>query len=199
MRRLLLSALVLTVVMTVLTGLVYPLVLTGVFQTAFRSQANGSLVRLHGHVVGSTLIGQNFTNQRGQPLAQYFQPRPSAAGANGYDAMASGGSNLGPSNPKLVEQMRSLEASYRAFNGIAADVSVPSDAVTTSGSGLDPDISIANALLQAPRVATTRRLPLSIVKGLVHRATQNRILGIMGEPVVNVLLLNLLLDEQPRS
>jgi potassium-transporting ATPase KdpC subunit len=199
MRRLLLSALLLTLVMTVLTGLVYPLALTGVFQTAFHNQANGSLVRLHGQVVGSSLIGQNFTDAKGQPLARYFQPRPSAAGANGYDAMASGGSNLGPSNPKLVDEIKNLEASYRSFNKVAANVLVPSDAVTTSGSGLDPDISIANALLQAPRVAKARHLAHSTVKALINRATQNRILGIMGEPVVNVLQLNLLLDELPRS
>ena len=199
MRRLFVSALLLTVVMTVLTGLAYPLAMTGVLQVAFRAQANGSLVKSHGEVVGSALIGQNFTDPKGQPLVQYFQPRPSAAGANGYDAMASGGSNLAPSNPKLVDQVRSAEAAYRAFNAVPANVKVPSDAVTTSGSGLDPDISIANARLQAPRVAKARKLTVRAVDRLIVRATQNRILGIMGEPVVNVLRLNILLDELPGS
>ncbi len=195
MRRLFISALLLTVVMTVLTGLVYPLAMTGIFQVAFNAQANGSLVKSHGTVVGSALIGQNFTDAKGQPLARYFQPRPSAAGANGYDAMASGGSNLGPSNPKLVAQVKSAEVAYRTFNSVPANVKVPSDAVTTSGSGLDPDISIANARLQAPRVAKARSLPLGQVDGLIGQATQYRILGIIGEPVVNVLQLNILLDK----
>jgi len=195
MRRLFFSALLLTVVMTVLTGLVYPLALTGVFQVAFSGQANGSLVKSHGAVVGSALIGQNFTDAKGQPLARYFQPRPSAAGSNGYDAMASGGSNLGPSNPKLVTQVKQLEAAYREFNGVPTSVQVPADAVTTSASGLDPDISIANARLQAPRVARARNLPVATVDRLIGEATQNRILGVMGEPVVNVLQLNILLDE----
>lgn len=195
MRRLFISALLLTVVMTALTGLVYPLAMTGVLQIAFNGQANGSLVTSHGAVVGSALIGQNFTDAKGQPLARYFQPRPSAAGANGYDAMASGGSNLGPSNPALVAQVKSAQAAYRKFNSVPANVQVPSDAVTTSGSGLDPDISIANARLQAPRVATARSLPLGRVDSLISQATQNRILGVMGEPVVNVLQLNILLDK----
>lgn len=199
MRRLFFSALLLTVVMTVLTGLVYPLAMTGIFQVAFNGQANGSLVKSHGAVVGSALIGQNFTDVKGQPLVQYFQPRPSAAGAQGYDAMASGGSNLGPSNPKLVAQVKALEAAYRAFNAVPTNVQVPSDAVATSASGLDPDISIANARLQAPRVARARNLPLATVYQLIRQATQNRILGIMGQPVVNVLQLNILLDKLPKS
>src|SRR5487761_2158248 len=194
MRRLFISALMLTVVMTVLTGLVYPLVMTGVLQVAFNGQANGSLVTSHGAVVGSALIGQNFTDAQGRPLVQYFQPRPSAAGLKGSDAMASGGSNLGPSNPALVAQVKSLEAAYRAFNAVPANVQVPSDAVTTSASGLDPDISTANARLQAARVARARHLALATVERLIGRATQGRILGVMGQPVVNVLQLNILLD-----
>jgi len=194
MRRLFVSALLLTVVMTVLTGLVYPLAMTGIFQVTFNGQANGSLVKSHGAVVGSALIGQNFIDGRGRPLARYFQPRPSAAGANGYDAMASGGSNLGPSNPRLAAQVKSAEVAYRAFNDVPANVKVPSDAVTTSGSGLDPDISIANARLQAARVAKARNLTVTTVDRFITRATQNRILGIMGQPVVNVLELNILLD-----
>lgn len=197
MRRLFISALLLTVIMTVLTGLVYPLAMTGIFQVAFNGQANGSLVTSHGAVVGSALIGQNFTDAQGRPLVQYFQPRPSAAGLKGYDAMASGGSNLGPSNPALVAQVKSLEAAYRAFNAVPANVQVPSDAVTTSASGLDPDISIANARLQAARVARARHLALATVERLIGRATQGRILGVMGQPVVNVLQLNILLDDQP--
>ncbi len=199
MRRRLFTALRLTIIMTVLTGLAYPLAMTGLFQLAFSGQANGSLVRSHGAVVGSSLIGQNFTNATGQPLTRYFQPRPSAAGSNGYDAMASGGSNLGPSNPKLIAQVKSLEAAYRSFNEVPTNVAVPSDAVTTSASGLDPDISIANALLQAPRVAKARNLSLVTVDRFIAEATQDRILGVMGESVVNVLQLNILLDNASGS
>jgi K+-transporting ATPase ATPase C chain len=186
-------------VMTVLTGLAYPLVLTGVAQVAFHGQANGSLVKnAQGQVVGSGLIGQNFTDAKGNPLAVYFQPRPSAAGTDGYDAMASGGANLGPTNPVLLKSVRQLVVSYRAFNHLGPDVKVPVDAVTSSGSGLDPEISIENARLQAPRVAAARHLALITVMRAIAANTRGRVAGVLGEPGVNVLELNLALDRLDR-
>jgi K+-transporting ATPase ATPase C chain len=172
---------------------VYPLVVTGISQVAFRHQANGSLVSANGRVVGSALIGQSFTDGSGKPLARYFQPRPSAAGA-GYDATASGGSNLGPSNPTLLHAVAQRVAAYRAFNRLAAGQPVPVDAVTSSGSGLDPDISEANALDQAARVAQARGLSVSTVVALVHAHVDGRPWGFLGENTVNVLDLNLALD-----
>jgi K+-transporting ATPase ATPase C chain len=182
--------------MTVLTGLAYPLVMTGVAQGAFSGQANGSLIKnTQGQVVGSGLIGQNFSDAKGNPIPKYFQPRPSAAGTAGYDAMASGGANLGPTNPVLLKGVRQLAASYRALNHLAPTAMVPIDAVTTSSSGLDPEISIANARLQAPRVAQVRSIPLATVNRLIDEATQGRVIGVLGEPGVNVLELNLALDK----
>ncbi len=195
MRRVLRTAVLMLLSMSVLTGLAYPLVLTGVIDAALPGRAHGSLVRADGRVVGSALIAQPFLDSAGRPLPQYFQPRPSAVH---YDAMASGGSNLGPSNPALLAATRRRVAAYRALNGLAPGTPVPSDAVTTSGSGLDPDISIANADLQAARVARARHLPLATVRGLIARATQPRWLGILGEPVVNVLELNVSLDRLTR-
>ncbi len=195
MRRVVRAALVMLLSLTVLTGIAYPLVLTGLAQVAVPGRANGSLLYAHGHAVGSSLIGQAFTNAAGQPLPQYFQPRPSASN---YNALASGGTNLGPSNPVLLRSVARLARAYRAFNHLPPGTPVPSDAVTTSGSGLDPDISIANALLQAPRVAAARHLSPARVRALVQRYTQSRILGILGEPVVNVLELNLALDRVGR-
>ena len=154
---------------------------------AFPGKANGSLIREHGAVVGSSLIGQSFGGRR------YFQPRPSAAGT-GYDGTASAASNLGPTNPKLLAEVRARIAAYRRLNGVPAGVPVPVDAVTASGSGLDPEISPANARLQAPRVALARRLPLTRVLALVRAHTSERSLGFLGEPGVNVLELNLALD-----
>ena len=197
MRRLLFTALAMTIVMTILTGLAYPLVITGVSQVAFHGQANGSLVKsASGQVVGSQIIGQNFTDAKGNPLAQWFQPRPSAAGADGYDAMASGASNLGPSNPVLLKDVAQAAASYRSFNHLSASTSLPIDAVTSSGSGLDPEISIANARLQAPRVAAARHLSVARVNQLITDATVGRVLDVMGEPGVNVLDLNLAVARQ---
>ncbi|HEY7137050.1 MAG TPA: K(+)-transporting ATPase subunit C [Acidimicrobiia bacterium] len=193
MRRQLVTGLFMIIVLTVLTGLVYPLVMTGVAQVAFHDRADGSLVKRNGKIVGSSLIGQNFTDAKGNPLPQYFQPRPSAAG-DGYDAMASGGSNLGPSNQKLLEAVAKRAADYRQLNGLAADAKVPADAVTASASGLDPDISVANARLQAPRVATARNLPVATVQKLIGEHTDARQLGVLGEKTVNVLDLNLALD-----
>ena len=148
----------------------------------------------NGKVVGSSLIGQNFTDAKGNPLAQYFQPRPSAAGTDGYDAMASGGSNLGPSNQTLLDNVTTRAAAYRKLNGVPATVKVPVDAVTASGSGLDPQISVANARLQAPHVARARNLPVAQVTKLIAEHTQGRPFGVLGEQTVNVLDLNLALD-----
>jgi K+-transporting ATPase ATPase C chain len=251
-RQLTASVLMLLTV-TLAFGFAYPLVVTGLSQLFFHKQANGSLVYSRGKLVGSALLGQEFTDSKGNPLPRYFQPRPSAAGT-GYDASSSGATNLGPSNPLLTGFVpgvntvgRSGEPSadnpfatradpscvptdpqgnpvtspapgqkyakaanggyacdpntigeralaYRQFNGLPAGAPVPVDAVTASGSGLDPDISVQNALDQAPRVARARHLPASRVIALVHRYTQDRQWGFLGERAVNVLELNLALD-----
>jgi potassium-transporting ATPase KdpC subunit len=183
------SAVLMTVVLTVLFGIAYPLAMTGISQVLFPSQANGSLVRdAQGNVIGSATLAQNFS----QP--QYFHPRPSAAGSDGYDATSSGGSNLGPTNQKLLDAVKDRSDAYRAENGLAADAPVPVDAVTASASGLDPDISPANASLQVVRVARARGLAQDQVRSLVDQYTEGRTLGILGEPRVNVLELNLALD-----
>lgn len=185
MRRQLIAAIVLFLSFTVLTGVLYPLAVTGVSQIAFPSRADGSLLERDGRVVGSRLIGQQFEGPR------YFHPRPSAAG-DGYDAMSSSASNLGPTNDELLKAVRERRAAYEAENGAPA----PVDAVTASGSGLDPQISPANARAQAQRVARERGLDLDEVLRLVDENTDGRSLGFLGEPGVNVLELNLALDEQ---
>jgi K+-transporting ATPase ATPase C chain len=250
LRRQLVTGLIMTVVLTVLLGFVYPLVVTGISEGLMSKRANGSLVKANGKVVGSSLIGQNFTDNKGNPLVQYFQPRPSAAGT-GYDAMSSAGTNLGPSNPNLIGNIPGVSISdttnvyatptdpycvpvqatdkagndvtdqagnavyeknrdgtyvcdpntvpervlaYRALNGLAAGVKVPADAVTASASGLDPQITVANARFQAARVAKARNLTVGQVTGLIAAHTQSRQLGVLGEQTVNVLELNLSLD-----
>jgi K+-transporting ATPase ATPase C chain len=175
------------VVFTVITGLVYPLVVTGVSQAAMRDKANGSLVKVDGVVVGSKLLGQSFTD------AKYFHPRPSSAG-KGYDGLASQASNLGPTNPDFLATVQQRIDAYRTENGLTADQMVPVDAVTGSGSGLDPQISVANARIQATRVATARNLAVADVLRLVDEHTSNRQWGFLGEAGVNVLELNLALD-----
>ena len=187
------ASLIMLAIVTLALGFGYPLVVTGISQAAFHSQANGSLVYRHGKLTGSALLGQRFTDAKGNPLPQYFQPRPSVAGA-GYDATSSGASNLGPSNPQLIALVAGRARAYRQFNGLPADATVPVDAVTASGSGLDPDISVANALDQAPRVARTQHLPVAQVAALVHRYTAGAQWGFLSEPVVNVLEINLALD-----
>jgi K+-transporting ATPase ATPase C chain len=184
----LVNCLLLFALFAVLTGLVYPLTMTGVAQVVFRNKANGSIVRRDGTAVGSKLIGQSFEGQ------QYFHGRPSAAGTNGYDAAASGASNLGPTNPVLIDDVVERAAQVRKENGLPADAKVPADLVTSSGSGLDPDISPESALLQVKRVAMARDLPEKVILGLVRSHTQKRQLGVLGEPRVNVLELNLALD-----
>jgi potassium-transporting ATPase KdpC subunit len=250
--RQLVTSVLLTVVAAAVLGLAYPLVVYGIGQGAFQSQADGSLISRDGKVVGSTLIAQGFSDSSGNPLPQYFQPRPSDAGT-GYDATSSGASNLGPGDPRLVGFIPGFNTiglngepsktnpfataadpycvplnpagtpvyepapgdkyqmshgsyvcdpntvpertiAYRAFNGLSASVAVPVDAVTASASGLDPDISIANADLQAPRVARVRHLALATVMTLIKANTTDRYWGFLGEPGVNVLTLNLALD-----
>ncbi|MBV9171008.1 MAG: K(+)-transporting ATPase subunit C [Chloroflexi bacterium] len=182
------SAVLMTIVLTILLGIVYPLIMTGIAQVIFPSQANGSLVRdSSGNVIGSELLAQSFT----QP--QYFHPRPSAAG-NGYDATSSGGSNLGPTNQKLIDTVKANADAYRAENNLPPDAQVPVDAVSASASGLDPDISPANALLQVPRVAAARGLSQDQVQALVAQYAEARTLWVLGEPRVNVLKLNVALD-----
>jgi K+-transporting ATPase ATPase C chain len=255
MRRQLLSAAAATLVLAVLTGIIYPVAVWAIGQGAFNYRANGSFTKdAKGQVIGSALIGQEFLDKQGNPLAQYFQPRPSAAGT-GYTGNASGASNLGPGDPRLVgfipglntvdlqgntsasnpfatpddpycvpndaktgnpvtspssgqEYAKNKDGSYvcdantvperaiayRQLNGLDAKAIVPVDAVTASFSGLDPDISVANADLQATRVATARNLPLASVLKLVKGHTDDRLLGVIGEKTINVLDLNLALD-----
>lgn len=246
------SSVLLTVVVAVAIGLVYPAVVWGIGQLAFKHTADGSFVKRDGKIVGSTLVGEAFSNAAGVPLPQYFQPRPSDAG-NGYDAASSAASNLGPDDPRLVGFIPGLNTvdlngapsktnpfatsadpycvplspqgepvidpvpgekfemshgtyvcdpntipertiAYRQFNGLSPKTEVPIDAVTASASGLDPDISIANADLQAPRVARVRHLPVATVLSLVKKNTTNAYWDFLGEPGVNVLTLNLTLD-----
>ena len=255
MRRHLVASLLMLLAVTLAFGFAYPLVVTGLSQLFFHKQANGSLIYRNGKLAGSSLLGQEFTDAKGNPLPRYFQPRPSNAGT-GYDASSSGASNLGPSNPLLTGFVAGVNAvgldgrpsaanpfatradpacvpadpqgnpvtspapgqkyartaggeyvcdpdtiperaiAYRQLNGLRAGAPVPVDAVTASGSGLDPDISVQNALDQAPRVARARHLPASRVIALVHRDTEGRQWGFLGEPVVNVVKLNLALDGQ---
>lgn len=255
LRRQAVTGLLMTVVMFVLLGLLYPLTVTGVSQLFMKDKANGSLVEANGNVVGSSLLGQNFTDADGNPLPQYLQPRPSKAG-DGYDGLASSASNLAPSNAKLIGNVPGVaydssgkqltrnpyataedpycvpvEATdkdgnvvvdsrgdpvyektdggeyacdpdtipqrtlaYRAFNDLTADANVPADAVTASGSGLDPHISLANARLQAARIAKARNLSVEQVQRVVEAHTEGRQLGFLGEQTVNVLRVNLALD-----
>ena len=180
----------LTAALTVLLGVAYPALVTGICQAAWPFQANGSLIREQGRIVGSGLIGQQFTE------AGYFQPRPSDAGA-GYDASNSGGSNLGPTNQELINRVANAVAAFRRANpGYRGPI--PADLVTASGSGLDPDISLAAARAQAARVAAARKLPLATVEALITRHAERRRFGFLGEPLVNVLELNLALRARGR-
>lgn len=175
-----------TIAMTIILGIIYPLVVTGLAQVFFHDKANGQLIQRRSDTIGSRIIGQPFTSDR------YFHSRPSAAG-NGYDAANSAGSNLGPTNQKLIDRMKADTATLQAEN---PNIPVPVDLVTTSGSGLDPDITPAAAYYQVPRIARTRGMTEELVRTLVAKHIQNRQFSFLGEPRVNVLELNLALDNQ---
>jgi K+-transporting ATPase ATPase C chain len=191
----------LLLVFTVLCGIVYPLVMVGISQVAFHKQANGSLVSYHGRVVGSSLLCQEFTDAKGNPLPQYFQPRPSAAilaGAKddyGCDPRYSSASNYGPNNPAFIALIKQRQKQIAAFDHVKIS-QIPADAVTASGSGLDPGISPQNAAIQVDRVAAARHISPAQVEALVKQYTQGRTFGFLGEPYVNVLELNLALNQK---
>lgn len=194
--KLLRPALALTLFFTLITGVAFPILITAIAQVAFPYQANGSMVTRNGNVVGSALIGQAFKSEA------LFHPRPSSGG---YDANSSGGTNLGPTNPKLLEGaegfdgIKQLAAEYRRVNQLAPDMMIPVDAVTRSASGLDPHISVENARLQANRVARARRLSLADVEALIQRSAETPLLGLAEKPYVNVLLLNQQLEQANTS
>jgi len=188
MKRELMIAIRMTVVTLLLTGFIYPIVLTGIAQAVFPHQAGGSVVSAGGRDVGSELIGQTFSGSK------YFHGRPSAAGS-GYDATASTGSNLGPTSKKLHDRVAADAESLQAQNALAPGP-VPVELVTASGSGLDPHVSVAAAQWQVPRVAQARGMPLAAIESLIRRHVERRTFGFLGEPRVNVLLLNLALDRQ---
>src|SRR5277367_1534741 len=188
-------------VLTVICGFIYPLVMLGISQAAFHNKANGSLVSYNGHVVGSGLLCQEFVVAKGNPLPQYFQPRPSYAVVSGEkndygcDPLFSSASNLGPTNPTLVQAITQRQKQISAFDHVPVS-EIPSDAVTASGSGLDPDISPANAAIQVDRVAAARHVSPAAIQALVRQYTQGRVLGFLGEPRVDVLNLNIALDQK---
>lgn len=177
--------------MTLLLGVVYPLAMTGISQVLFPHRSNGSLITQGEKVIGSELIGQNFTKP------EYFQPRPSAAGNDGYDATASGGSNFGPTNQKLVDRVKASIEKFRKENPDYHGP-IPADLVTTSASGLDPHLSPDSAMAQVPRVAKARGVSVEQVNQLVGQLTEGPDLGVLGEPRVNVLRLNIALDQQKK-
>jgi potassium-transporting ATPase KdpC subunit len=191
----------LLLVFTVLTGIIYPVFMWGIAQVAFKNQANGSMVSYHGRVVGSSLLCQEFVDAKGNPLPQYFQPRPSDAvvsGAKndyGCDPLYSSASNLGPNNSALVTLIRQRQEQIAKFDHVKIS-QIPADAVTASGSGLDPDISPQNADIQVDRIAAARHVSPAAIMALVKQYTQGRALGFLGEPRVDVLNLNIALDEK---
>jgi potassium-transporting ATPase KdpC subunit len=192
----------LLLVFTVLTGIIYPAVMVGIAQVAFHDQANGSMVSYHGRVVGSSLLCQEFVDAKGNPLPQYFQPRPSAAipspapkGDYGCDPTYSSASNFGPNNPTLVQLIKQRQQQISKLDHVPVS-EIPADAVTASGSGLDPDISPQNAAIQVDRVAAARHVSPAQIQALVHQYTQGRNVGFLGEPRVDVLNLNIALDEK---
>ncbi|HKS92339.1 MAG TPA: K(+)-transporting ATPase subunit C [Tepidiformaceae bacterium] len=178
-----------TALLLIITAVVYPLAVLGIGQSLFHSEANGSIITVGGHAIGSSLIGQQFTQ------VQYFHPRPSAAGS-GYDASSSGGSNLGPASKALIENVQQRVQAFIKENDLPPGTKVPVDAVTASASGLDPDISPATAALEVRRVAKARGVQPALVQSLVDEHTSQPALGFIGQPRVNVLELNIALDEQ---
>jgi potassium-transporting ATPase KdpC subunit len=189
MKKNLVTAFLMTIATTILLGLIYPLAVTALAQILFRDKANGQIIQHGGQAIGSRIIAQPFTG------AKYFHPRPSAAG-NGYDAANSGGTNLGPTNQKLIDRVRSDAATLHQEN---SNQPIPVDLITTSASGLDPEISPAAAEFQIPRVAKERGLSESALRDLIQKHTAQRDLGLLGEPRVNVLELNIALDDLPRN
>ena len=195
------AALRLLLIFTVITGIIYPVFMYGIAQAAFNKQANGSMVTSHGRVVGSSLLCQEFVDAKGNPLPQYFQPRPSDAVVSdakndfGCDPLYSAASNLGPNNPALVTLIKQRQQQIAKFDHVRIS-QIPADAVTASGSGLDPDISPQNAAIQVDRVAAARHISPAAVRALVAQNTQGRTLGFLGEPTVNVLTLNIALDQK---
>ena len=183
-----LRSFLLLIIFTIILGFLYPLLITGISKIIFPFRSSGSLIKYEGKIVGSELIGQNFKGE------QYFHPRPSAAGKDGYDPLSSGGSNYAPTNEDFISAVKERLSNLRKENKLEDYIKIPSDAVTSSGSGLDPDISIDNALLQADRIAKKRNIPVSEINDLIRQNTEKRILGFLGESKVNVLKLNLLLD-----
>jgi len=183
-----LRSFLLLIIFTIILGFLYPLLITGISKIIFPFRSSGSLIKYEGKIVGSELIGQNFKGE------QYFHPRPSAAGKDGYDPLSSGGSNYAPTNEDFISAVKERLSNLRKENKLEDYIKIPSDAVTSSGSGLDPDISVDNALLQADRIAKKRNIPVSEINDLIRQNTEKRILGFLGEPKVNVLKLNLLLD-----
>ena len=181
------TALRVTIVSVILLGFIYPLVMTGISQVLFPYQANGSMVTVNGKPVGSAIIGQLWTKP------QYFHGRPSAAGKNGYDPTSTGGTNYGPTSKKLIDSTKATLVALRKDNPNAT-IPVPMDLITSSGSGIDPDISPDGAYYQAPRVAAARHMTVDQVNALIAKYTQGRTLGFLGEPHVNVLALNVALD-----
>jgi len=189
-------------VFTVLLGIIYPAVMVGIAQVAFHHQANGSMISYHGRVVGSSLLCQEFVDAKGNPLPQYFQPRPSAAipspapkGDYGCDPTYSAASNFGPNNPTFIQLIKQRQQQISKLDHVPVS-QIPADAVTASGSGLDPQISSANAAIQVDRVAAARHVSPAEIQALVSQYTQSRVLGFLGEPGVNVLKLNIALDQK---
>ena len=176
------------IIFIIILGLLYPLLVTGISKIIFPAKSEGSLIYIGGKAVGSELIGQNFIGDK------YFHPRPSAAGKDGYDAMNSGGSNLAPTNKDFISTVSERLAAFKKENNLPDNTIIPADIVTASGSGLDPDISIESAMLQVERISKARSIPANEIQDLITKNTENRILGFLGEPKVNVLKINILLD-----
>ncbi len=178
----------LLVIFTIILGLIYPLVITGISRVLFPGKSSGSLIYKDGRLIGSELIGQSFTGDK------YFHPRPSAAGEDGYDPLKSGGSNLSPSNEEFIMTVEERADEFKKENSLGDNIKIPSDIVTASASGLDPDISVESALLQAERISRARNIPVEDIRKLILDNVENRELGFLGEPRVNVLKMNILLD-----